>query len=247
MQNNLNTIKNVASALLQAKKVMQRPKLNQTNGHFGSKYSDLNEITRVVEDALSQFDLLMFRHVIQAEGNKVGIQIEILHTESGESILCNPVYRSYHKAGSHAESSAETYAARAAISHALNLSLEADTDANDIQPPQREKKPSQAKPEPVEAKKKSLDAFKELAQENRENELRVKELRRFMVICKSKSITSVDDIHAIIYRYTNGSAEKRRDLKLNDLLTLNTLLENCSNGELARVIASVRERMAQTA
>lgn len=101
-----------------------------------------------------------------------------------------------------------------------------DIDCEDV-PPTKEEQPA---PQPVkkQEEKKNIAAFKELAEENAKRGSRVKQLRRFMAICKNKHVTSAEDIHALIYRYTNGNTERRRDLSEQQLLTLSTLLENFS-------------------
>lgn len=213
-------------------------------GSYTYKFSDLADICDMIRQPLASCGLGYIQNVVTTE-KEIGIETILIH-ESGEMLAFSPVMMPKEK-NPQKIGALLTYCRRYSLQIATGCVSEEDTDCRqdaELVEPSKQEKPV---PTPEKRETHNLSAFKSLAKENTEHESRIKELRRFMAICKAKNVASEDDIHAIIYRYTNGRTERRRDLELNDLLTLNTLLENCSNEEITRIVEHVREKMAQTA
>ncbi len=252
MTNNNNTeIKNIAKALVKFQGMMVNPPKRKTatikseRGTYSYKFADLADICDTLRKPLAECGLGYIQNVVTTD-TEIGIETILIH-ESGGMFTYSPVMMPKEK-NPQKIGALLTYCRRYSLQIATGCVAEEDTDCRQetaTPEPTKEEKPAPVVEKPEQ--KRNLDAFTALAETNAKHDDRVKNLRRFMAICKDKHITSEGDIHAIIFRHTNGHTQRRRDLSAQQLLTLNTLLENCSVSEISRIIDSVREKMAATA
>lgn len=115
-------MKQIAEALLAARKEFGAVIKNASNPFFNSKYADLGGIIDAIEDSLTKHELLLIQTVTVD-----GLATKILHS-SGEELDCG-VVPIVNTADMQKLGSAITYARRYAIQSALMLSAQ-DDDGN---------------------------------------------------------------------------------------------------------------------
>lgn len=114
----------------------------------------------------------------------------------------------------------------------------------------REKNPKQNLREPkIQNKRRKsnrveLSAWNKLAEATNEDEKRVKEMRRFIVLCRDRNVTEDADHRLIIQRATSGKKERRRDVTFQEWHMINGLIENCTEAQLHKILDDMKTKTA---
>ena len=128
------TNKNIFTALIKARKLMQHPNKNQTNPFFKSDYADQKEVFNSVYPALLDNDLSLTlepNNIISQEKKIVYITPTLVHI-SGEWIQYDTLSLPITKTDAHAVAGAWTYLSRYTLSLIFGLSAsDGDADGND--------------------------------------------------------------------------------------------------------------------
>lgn len=123
-------IQNIATALIKAQTELTNPKKDQQG--YGYKYADLSSILDLVKPILQKHGLAITQTSSDDGNGKVGVTTTLMH-ESGEFIsdtLRLPIPEMKGTTSTQAAGAALTYARRYAISSALNIAADEDTDAS---------------------------------------------------------------------------------------------------------------------
>lgn len=123
-------IQAIATALIKAQTELQNPNKNQQG--YGYKYADLSSILDQVKPVLQKHGLAIIQTSSDDGNGKVGVTTTLVH-ESGEFIsdtLRLPIPEMKGTTSTQAAGAALTYARRYAISSALNIAADEDTDAS---------------------------------------------------------------------------------------------------------------------
>jgi len=133
--NKSNSIKNIATALLQAQKDLEPILLNATNPYFKSKYPDAGQVTEKVNKALHNnelvFTCLPSTHS-EMEGT-ASFSFLLLHAATGEWIESETVLPlGDNKNIAHAFGALMTYVIRRTNLSLMNVVGEEDDDANSL-------------------------------------------------------------------------------------------------------------------
>lgn len=133
--NKSNSIKNIASALLQAQKDLEPILLNATNPYFKSKYPDAGQVTEKVNKSLHKNDLVFFcmpGTQPSMDGTAV-FSFLLTHSISGEWIESETVLPlGDNKNIAHAFGALMTYVIRRTNLSLMNVVGEEDDDANSL-------------------------------------------------------------------------------------------------------------------
>lgn len=112
-------------ALGKARSSMKMVEKSKVNNHTKSKYSDINDVLKVVLPALSAEGITLLQPLIAQEGGNYAIRTLLVHASTGESLQCDtPVIVTV--AGAQGFGSGITYARRYGL--VSLLALEADDD-----------------------------------------------------------------------------------------------------------------------
>lgn len=137
-----DSIIEIAKALLEVSREMPSIKKKSTasiktaKASFSYSYADLPHILEIVKPVLEKNNIVVMQDAPAIDENHINIQTLIIHTVSGEwikSIVTIPV-EDNNKSELHGLGSAVTYGRRYALSAALNIASEEDTDGAASQP-----------------------------------------------------------------------------------------------------------------
>jgi hypothetical protein len=118
----------IAKALLEAQKEFPAIKKDSDNPYFNSRYASLDSILSVVLPILHKHGLFVTQYPVDLDG-RVGVQTQITHAESGQTIVSSFTLN-LTKNDPQGAGSAITYARRYAIQAMLGLNIENDDDGN---------------------------------------------------------------------------------------------------------------------
>ena len=119
-------MKNIITALVQARSEFPNLVKNKTNPHYKSRYCDLDGVIECVTPSLSKHGLFIFQAIEQM--GEVSCLVTHLYHTSGEELQSSyplPTISDPQKLGS-----AVTYARRYSICAALNIAADDDDDSN---------------------------------------------------------------------------------------------------------------------
>jgi len=120
-------MKEIASALVKARKAFGPALKTKSNPHLKSKYADLGACLEAVEDALTASGIWLYQETSECpEG--VTVETVFLH-ESGESLRCGRLHVPAVKSDPQGYGSALTYARRYSLMTACGIAAE-DDDGN---------------------------------------------------------------------------------------------------------------------
>jgi hypothetical protein len=126
-ETNINSMKNIASALVKAQKAFGPALKTSTNPHFRSKYADLSACVEAVIDALNNNGIFLLQKNYDCAD---GIMCETVFVhESGEMLECGIVHFPAVKKDPQGYASALTYARRYSLMAACGIAPE-DDDGN---------------------------------------------------------------------------------------------------------------------
>jgi len=134
------SIGHISAALVKFQAEVTNPKFNAVNPMYKSNYSTLDQIINTVKPVLAKYGLAMLQNSKTSEDYlHVGTSTILIH-ESGEFIEFDTLWLPAYKLGKGGEKVydaqacgiASTYSRRYSASAALNISSEADDDANGI-------------------------------------------------------------------------------------------------------------------
>jgi len=137
-----DTIIEISKALLEVSKEMPAIKKNSTasiqtaKAKFSYQYADLPHILELIKPVLEKNSIVVMQDAPSIDANHINIQTLVMHTVSGEwikTIVTIPV-EDNNKSELHGLGSAVTYGRRYALSAALNIASEEDTDGAGSQP-----------------------------------------------------------------------------------------------------------------
>lgn len=139
-------MKNIATALVNAKKSFDPAIKNSTNPHFRSKYADLAACIEAVDTALLENGVFLYQETFE-DSSGVTVETVFLH-ESGESIRCGKLHVPASKNDPQGYGSALSYARRYSLMSACGIAPEDDdgqaaSQQQRQQPPARQHQPSQ--------------------------------------------------------------------------------------------------------
>jgi len=120
-------MKNIASALVKAKKEFDPAIKNATNPHFRNRYADLAACLEAVDGALLAHGIFMYQET-HDDSSGVTIETVFLH-DSGESIRCGKLHVPASKNDPQGYGSALSYARRYSLMAACGIAPE-DDDGN---------------------------------------------------------------------------------------------------------------------
>lgn len=123
----------VHQALLKSQKEFPLIKKGETNPFFKSKYAGLPNILEVVLPILHKNELYVIQSPV-TEGDRIGVETEIVHGETGEKI-CGKFTVALAKNDPQGAGSAITYARRYALVSMLGLNVDEDDDGNSASDP----------------------------------------------------------------------------------------------------------------
>ena len=120
-------MKNIASALVKAKKEFDPAIKSSVNPHYRNRYADLAACIEAVDSALLNHGIFLYQ---ETHEDSVGVTIEtiFLH-ESGESIRCGKLHVPASKSDAQGYGSALSYARRYSLMAACGIAPE-DDDGN---------------------------------------------------------------------------------------------------------------------
>jgi len=120
-------MKNIATALVKARRAFGPALKTKSNPHLKSKYADLGACLEAVEDALTASGIWLYQETSETESG-VTVETVFLH-ESGESLRCGKLHVPAVKADPQGYGSALTYARRYSLMTACGIASE-DDDGN---------------------------------------------------------------------------------------------------------------------
>jgi hypothetical protein len=123
----METIKNLAKALVKATAQIEGASKDSTNPHFRNKYADLASVTEAIKKPLNDHGLTYSQIIHRLEGG-VGVETLIIH-ESGETMSNGIAFVPAPKNDPHGYGSALTYARRYSLSACFGV-IQEDDDAN---------------------------------------------------------------------------------------------------------------------
>jgi hypothetical protein len=123
----METIKNLAKALVKATAQIEGATKDSTNPHFRNKYADLASVTDAIKKPLNDNGLTYSQIIHRLEGG-VGVETLIIH-ESGETMSNGITFVPAPKNDPHGYGSALTYARRYSLSACFGV-IQEDDDAN---------------------------------------------------------------------------------------------------------------------
>ena len=123
----METIKNLAKALVKATAQIEGASKDSTNPHFRNKYVDLASVTDAIKKPLNDNGLTYSQIIHRLEGG-VGVETLIIH-ESGETMSNGITFVPAPKNDPHGYGSALTYARRYSLSACFGV-IQEDDDAN---------------------------------------------------------------------------------------------------------------------
>jgi len=123
----METIKNLAKALVKATAQIEGASKDSTNPHFRNKYADLASVTDAIKKPLNDNGLTYSQIIHRLEGG-VGVETLIIH-ESGETMSNGITFVPAPKNDPHGYGSALTYARRYSLSACFGV-IQEDDDAN---------------------------------------------------------------------------------------------------------------------
>ena len=125
-------MKNIAAALLSAKRTFGPALKEKTNPAFKSKYADLGSCLEAVEKPCLDAGIILYQETFE---DMTGVTVEtvFLH-ESGESLRCGKLHVPASKQDPQGYGSALTYARRYSLITACGIAPE-DDDGNAAKPP----------------------------------------------------------------------------------------------------------------
>jgi len=143
-------MKNIATALVKAKKEFDPAIKSSLNPHFRSKYADLAACIEAVDGALLNHGIFLYQ---ETHEDSAGVTIEtiFLH-ESGESIRCGKLHVPASKSDPQGYGSALSYARRYSLMAACGIAPEDDDGNAASKPQQRANAPAPAQPAKLNAK-----------------------------------------------------------------------------------------------
>ena len=124
---NMETIKNLAKALVKATAQIEGATKDSTNPHFRNKYADLASVTDAIKKPLNENGLTYSQIIHRLDGG-VGVETLIIH-ESGETMSNGITFVPAPKNDPHGYGSALTYARRYSLSACFGV-IQEDDDAN---------------------------------------------------------------------------------------------------------------------
>jgi hypothetical protein len=123
----METIKNLAKALVKATAQIEGASKDSTNPHFRNKYADLASVTDAIKKPLNDNGLTYSQIIHRLDGG-VGVETLIIH-ESGETMSNGITFVPAPKNDPHGYGSALTYARRYSLSACFGV-IQEDDDAN---------------------------------------------------------------------------------------------------------------------
>ena len=117
-------MKNIATALVKAKKDFAPAMKTSTNPHFKSKYADLAACVEAVDDSLLKNGIVMYQETSE-DATGVTVETVFLH-ETGEMIRCGKLHVPAAKQDPQGYGSALTYARRYSMMAACGIAAEDD-------------------------------------------------------------------------------------------------------------------------
>lgn len=154
-------MKNIATALVNAKKSFDPAIKNSTNPHFRSKYADLAACIEAVDTALLENGVFLYQETFE-DSSGVTVETVFLH-ESGESIRCGKLHVPASKNDPQGYGSALSYARRYSLMSACGIAPE-DDDGQAANQPQRQQPPRQPA-QPAKLNTKQVEHIKSLIEE----------------------------------------------------------------------------------
>jgi hypothetical protein len=122
---------NATSALVQALAALDNVKANKSNPAFkGSRYVSLDALLEAVKPVLLDHDLALIQTLVSQEG-KVGVSTAFLHS-SGERFEFGTLLVKAEGLTAQQIGGAITYVRRMSIQTACGISVDSDTDGNDL-------------------------------------------------------------------------------------------------------------------
>lgn len=157
-------MKNIAKALLTARKAFTAVVKTQINPHFKSRYADLQDVFNAVDDALADNGLVVVQAVM-CDGTRTWLETRLIHVESGEDFRSDYPLQPGKTNDPQALGGALTYARRYALMALLGIAAEDDdgnTASQQPKPAQKvQEKPAAQKVEYIADLPTMLSAVKE--------------------------------------------------------------------------------------
>ena len=157
-------MKNIAKALLTARKAFTAVVKTQINPHFKSRYADLQDVFNAVDDALADNGLVVVQAVM-CDGTRTWLETRLIHVESGEYFRSDYPLQPGKTNDPQALGGALTYARRYALMALLGIAAEDDdgnTASQQPKPAQKaQEKPAAQKVEYIADMPTMLSAVKE--------------------------------------------------------------------------------------
>lgn len=116
------TITKIATALLAAQREMEAVSKSDDNPYFNSKYADINKFLEVMKPALNNHGVLL----LQPTGLDNSVETVLVHAESGEFIMTDPLKLVLSKQDMQNVGSCITYARRFSLQSLLGMEAEDD-------------------------------------------------------------------------------------------------------------------------
>ena len=143
----MENIKQVAAALVKAKRAFGPALKQRENGHLKNKYAGLGECLEAVDAALLENGIALMQETFD-DPTGVTIETVFLH-ESGESLRCGRLHVPAAKQDPQGYGSALTYARRYSLMTACGIAPEDDDGHAASQPRQSGAKPAQQAVKPA--------------------------------------------------------------------------------------------------
>lgn len=220
MQN--HTTKHILKAINKTIQIMEQPKANGKNPRFGNTYIELKDINKALKPAILEAGLTIIKNTEDDfENQRYGVQITLVHIESGESIEYKTVWRYYDKKNPQAQMAAETYATRQALCNCFMIAIDEDCDGNGASPEPTKKIATRATR--IDSKQQkttgnSLGAWNNLADENQKRD---NAQRHLMIMCRKKGIS--DEVRRAVIKELTGK-KSATELNIEQLRQVYTVI-----------------------
>ncbi|SFX79111.1 ERF superfamily protein [Thermoactinomyces sp. DSM 45891] len=135
--------KNIFPAMATFQSIVEAPKKTAENPYFKKKYADLQNVIDAIQPAIRETNLFYLTEVVYNDKGHIGVSIRICH-ESGEWILCDPIFMPSEAKNPQEVGIVRTYAIRYALATAFGLAGDVDDDANSVSGKTKEGKGQQS-------------------------------------------------------------------------------------------------------
>lgn len=237
---NHNTQK-VLRAINEVIKNMDQPKFSVSK-QFGNKFVGLPDIVKVLRPALINAGIVIIKNTEDdTENSRFGVQITLVHVESGQEITYKPVWRYYHQKTAHTQMAAETYAFRQTLCNCFLICVDEDDDGNGCSPEptnrSNTKQPQATSKGFQQQSNATITPWKQMAAENAKTERSA--MKRFFALANHRKVTEKQQ-KAIIYYFYDVTS--REDVTEDQYKKVNEWLNNATRLDIAAVVKKAKER-----